>query len=435
MLKNKKAQDLQNRIQIHIAKLNSEIRTKKNFRDGQVASFKNKYNSRINDLTFQFENILRAEVCIEKATQAQNYLQLLFRCTELLVDSKPLPDDIQTALEFCFYFSKIDKQKDLFYLLSELTRTHTFRKRICQTHETKVYFNSEQVTLDDAKRFYPAIKKECLLQEDKYLYNALSKYNCIFNDSENQTNTAFTFPPNSVSQSQTSTQNIPQNVTQTMQLSQQNEVNQQLSRQNSAQNIQCSQTLNQPPVFTPVNLSQPPRFSPQNSMQNIQLTQGMNQQPTFTPVNLSQPPRFSPQNSMQNIKLTQDMNSQPTFTPLDMSQTPCFSPHNSMQNIQLTQGMSQQSTFTPVNLSPQYGSMPNIQLPQPNVSQTPQYRQQNYEQQYAGQPLYQQPEYNSDIMGQVQYPVFAPPDFEEMNDENVKAKVQFDEEEEEDVNQ
>lgn len=402
MLKNKKAQDLQNKIQIHIAKLNSEIRTKKNFRDGQVASFKNKYNARNNDLTFQFENILRAEVCIEKATQAQNCLQLLFRCTELLVDSKPLPDDIQTALEFCFYFSKIDKQKDLFYLLSELTRTHTFRKRICQTHETKVYFNSEQVTIDDAKRFYPAIKKECLLQEDQYLYNALSKYNSIFNDSENQTNAAFTFPPNSVSQSQTSTQSIPQNATQTMQSSQLNEVNQQLSRQNSAQSIQCSQTLYQPPVFTPVNLSQPPRFSPQNSMQNIQLTQ--------------------------------DMNQQPTFTPLDMSQTPSFSPHNSMQSIQLTQGMSQQPTFTPVNLSPQYGSMPNIQLPQPNVSQSPQYRQQNYEQQYAGQPLYQQPENNSDVMGQVQYPVFAPPDFEEMNDENAKAKVQFDEEEE-DVDQ
>lgn len=391
MLKNKKAQDLQNKIQIHIAKLNSEIRTKKNFRDGQVASFKNKYNAKNNDLTFQFENILRAEVCIEKATQALNYLQLLFRCTELLVDSKPLPDDIQAALEFCFYFSKIDKQKDLFYLLSELTRTHTFRKRICQTHETKVYFNSEQVTLDDAKRFYPAIKKECLLQEDQYLYNALSKYNGIFNDSENQTNAAFTFPPNSVSQSQTSTQSIPQKATQTMQLSQLNEVNQQLSRQNSAQSMQCSQTL-------------------------------------------YQPPRFSPHNSMQNIQLTQDMNQQPTFTPLDMSQTPSFSPHNSMQSIQLTQGMSQQPTFTPVNLSPQYGSMPNIQLPQPNVSQSPQYRQQNYEQQYAGQPLYQQPEYNSDVMGQVQYPVFAPPDFEEMNDENAKAKVQFDEEEE-DVDQ
>lgn len=345
MFKAKKAEDLKNKIQIHIAKLNAIIREKKNFRASQVSSFRNRYIAKSPDLTVQFENVIKADICIEKATEALNHMHTLFRNTELLVDSKKLPEDIKFALEYCYYFSQVDKQKDLYNLLNDIIKIHKSKKHSRITHETKVFFQSEQVTLEDAAKYYPAIKNECALQEDQYLINALKKYDNIFQTSEPQAIPQFMqlngtqLMPGLAQNPQLITQNTfqsPQFITQDLTQAPQ------FTNQNLAQPPQfTTQTLPQVPQFTPQNLGQAPQLIPQN----------LGQAPQLTPQNLGQAPQFTNQNSIQPPQFTpQDLGQAPQFTPQSMSQSPQFTPQSMGQVPQfIPQNLNQPPIFTPQN--------------------------------------------------------------------------------------
>ena len=321
-VKNKKALELKNKIQIHIAKLNAVIREKKNFRANQIYSLQKKYMAKAPDLTPQFENVIRSDICIEKANEALNYLQVLFRNTDLLVDSKKLPDDIKHALEYCFYFSQVDKQKDLYNFLKDIDKIHKSKKHPRTTHETKVLFSYEQVTMEDATKYYPTIKNECNLIEDLYLFDALQKYKNIFQSS----------------QQQTLTQYIQPNTTQFIQIPQQNLGQlQQFAPQTSPFDIG---NLNQFQLLTPQNLTQPPQFT----------TQNLSQPPQFNTQNLGLPPQFSPQNPPQFN--TQNLGQPPTFIPQDLNQPPQFNFQNPTQLSQLnTQNLGQLPQFIPQNLN------------------------------------------------------------------------------------
>lgn len=340
MLKNKRVDDIKNKIQIQMAKLHSDIASKKYFRSYKVQTFKKKYNARLNDLTLQFENIIKSDIDIEKTTQALNYLKLLYNNSELLVGNKPLPDFIQTALEFCFNFAIINMKKDLHNLLSELTKTNRFYKSKTVTTETKVHFNCDQVTIEDAKRFYPAIKMECSLQEDQYLANALSKYRCIFqsNDAEfnnDQNSSMSSFQTNSTLSTQNMSQYLPlyemnsthftENTSQQIQFSQQNIAQQNqfiptnMSQQNQLSTYDlyntpqyASQHYSQPPQFTPQDLSQPPQYTYQSSTEISQ----------FVPCNLSQFPNNTPENFTENYPNIEQYNNSNSSEPI---QYPNFS--------------------------------------------------------------------------------------------------------------
>lgn len=395
-IKNKKALELKNKIQTQIAKYNSQLNSKKSFRQTQVLSLKKKYNAKSNDLVPQFENIVTADVYISAVTEILNNLKILYQNPDLLVESKKLPSDIQVALEYCNAVAKVDKQPDLHNLIKGLIDKHKALTDISITHETYVYFGAEQITHEDAEKFYPAIKHECNLVEDQYLSGALSKYNDLF-----QVQLQQPFIPQQIYQ------NFPLGNQFTQPLPQGQFIPQNMPQQ---QNQFTTQTLPQVPQFQPQNLSQPPQFT--NQTQQIpQFINQTQQIPQFTPQNLSQPPQFTPPNSAQ----------QPQFTPPNSAQQPQFTPPNSAQQPQFaTQTLQQPPQFTPQNTqqlqnnlyqSPYQSDSPSPQNSNPTLPQPPQAPHQDAPQ-FTPQNAQNPTEENSYHPPQNSVPPpFAPPPF------------------------
>lgn len=319
MFKAKKAQDLRIKIQVEIAKLNSYINNKRNFLGNQMVFLQKKYFIRAPDLTFPFENIVNAYICIEKATKTLNCLHVIFQNSDLIFDKKELPDETFNALEYSYYFSKINKHRDLYDLLSDLTRTRKFKKYPYATHETKVLFGTDQVTMEDAEKYYPEIKRECILQEDEYLANALSKYKSIFQNSLQQ----------NIQEKQTFLQISPISSFQQNQIdfSQQDQIIMQNPVQCMQPNMMQFQQFSQPNLLQNQqgylsDTPQPPQFTPQFIPQNVDMMQQYGVQ-NYQQQNYQQP-IFIPQ-SQANDQINQQVQ-YPSFPPIDSNEQPTEPP-------------------------------------------------------------------------------------------------------------
>ncbi|KAK8894532.1 hypothetical protein M9Y10_022966 [Tritrichomonas musculus] len=348
-IKNKKAQDFQVKLKIQISTNTSKVRAKTTFKASQINTLQKRYNEKAANLTNTVDNIIGADVYIETGNNLINNLNILYSNAEELF-GKTISPELQTALEYCYAFSKVDKQKDLYNLLNNIIKSHKAITDIAPTHETFVYFGSDSITKEDAEKYLPTLVTECGFTDNLYLAKALPNYSDLFQP-QMPPQQIYVNPGGVPFQGQYYAPQSNQFATQDLQ---------QPGQFTTQSLTQTTQELPQGQVFIPQG--QAPTFAPQNQTQ-IYTSQNLPQGPTFTPQNLSQAPVFTPQSQAPQFT-PQDQSNSPVFTP--QGQPPQFTPPP--QNT--TQTLPQPPVFTPPSQPQFIPQQPQNTSPQPSQGPT-----------------------------------------------------------------
>lgn len=215
MFTNRK-EDFQNKIRTQISTCRHQLKQKDTFLGTQVNTLKSKYLKSSSDFAKTFDIIVSANVYIKGANDLLSDLTILQQNAELLFDKATLPSQIQIALEKSYAVAKINKQKDLFNLLTPIVRIHHCMTDIAASHESLVYLGIDPINEKDVQEFYPKIKSQCQFEENQYVRESLAKYSFVLQPqfSFNPPNQNF-YPPQNMQpqlyQQGSNPQTFPQN--------------------------------------------------------------------------------------------------------------------------------------------------------------------------------------------------------------------------------
>ena len=192
----------QNSINIEISRCREQIRRKNDSIKVAMNSLQRLYLANGPNFLQQFEFVVGGNVYIQGASELLSDLQLLKQNSNLLFVKKDLPNDVKSALERSYSFSRINNQRDLYNVLKPVLRYHNLND-VSPSHEARVYLSSEGINEQDVLKYYPHIKQQCNFVDNPYIMQSLVKYSCLF-----QLGLPLTTP--SGSSSQYSSQNLPQ---------------------------------------------------------------------------------------------------------------------------------------------------------------------------------------------------------------------------------
>lgn len=179
MLKRQK-EDFNIKLQVQVSTCRHMLKQKNAFLSTQLDSLKKKYMTCGLNFDKTFDIIVSTNVYIAGANDLLSDLTILHQNIDLLFDKKILPSQIQIALEKCYAVAKMNKQKDLFNLLTPIIKNHKCMTDIIASHESLVFLGIDPINESDVQKYYPTVKNQCGFEENQYVRQSLAKYSSVF---------------------------------------------------------------------------------------------------------------------------------------------------------------------------------------------------------------------------------------------------------------